>query len=404
MCARCVNHKNVILTFLLRALSQHGLPFILFMRGEITGRGQLGRLRIAPPVVEVRTRRYRTSWLEAGQCSRLCHRHPAVAVRMSIGLHPAPLAPQRPGCERASQLALHVRAPPGMFCPSWTPPSMGRMPSQTPQQVHDRLATERPSGFGRGAPFCSEIFCDAPTPVPGLRQAPHTITEWGGITAMCTPTHGTCCATRCRSPPPGPCNGPLDALAAAFTRPKNPLAQVAHHRFAVGHRRGWGRPKRGNVVRPRLDGVSLRAGQYWRWGRQKALGILLALSLGRALLFPRCGQLPCDQARRRLHHTIVTRSALTFVRRPLEPLLPPLIECLTLLFHPRGRFHSQGERRGRKRSEPPWRHNGVHGCTRQILAIRPPVVGGDRATRLALHVRRTAGAHEHATMARATAP
>jgi hypothetical protein len=127
---------------------------------------------------------------------------------------------------------------------------------------------------------------------------------------------------------------------------------------------------------------TLLPAREWGLRLDKALVLLLQLSVGRACLFPILGELAGAEAVRGGDRSGVASRPCGFVRRPLEALLPELLQGLALRLQVCRRLEGEGEGRGCEGGEAPWTAEGSDGLPREIWARRaaigggPPVTGG----------------------------
>jgi hypothetical protein len=90
-----------------------------------------------------------------------------------------------------------------------------------------------------------------------------------------------------------------------------------------------------------------------------------------------------------------------FIGRPLQALLPQLVQGPPLLLQVGGRLQGEGQRRRFKGREDPLTDEGLDGLTREIWTIVPTIVGGQGSGSKTAHTR-GAGTTRHAASKRSS--
>jgi hypothetical protein len=170
---------------------------------------------------------------------------------------------------------------------------MRLMPLQAPHQFNHRLSAEGLRLFGRVEALLRQTGRDLDGAIPGLRESLNTLTEQGIIAQVLDAANGA------RDDPGGdassdPFDRDLETFACAFPGHNHAVDNLSDNLFTLRHRRGGGMPEGRNVVGELRDGLPLCSRQGLGLRLDKALVLLLQLSVGREFLFPILGELAGD--------------------------------------------------------------------------------------------------------------
>lgn len=198
------------------------------------------------------------------------------------------------------------------------------MQVQASHQCNHRLSAEGPGVCGSMASLLRETGRDPAGTITLLGAGRDPCTQPRGIAPVLQATHRARRHPR-RGPASDPFNRDLEALTGPFRSDQHPRTALPDTLFPRRHRCRRGMPQIGTVVRSLLDGLSLGTRQPPGLRGQQAVVLLLQLLLGAQLAFPLLGQLPGDQALRRLDEAVVAGSPLALVGRACQARLPQLV-------------------------------------------------------------------------------
>src|SRR5262249_28008896 len=230
--------------------------------------------------------------------------------------------------------------------------------------------------------FLRQTGRDLDGAISGLCERLNTLTEHGIIAQVLDAANGA------RDGPGGdassdPFDRDLETFARAFPGHNHAVDNLSDNLFALCHCRGGGMPEGRNVVGELRDGLPLCPRQGLGLRLDKALVLLLQLPVGREFPLPILGELAGDQAVLGFDRSVVARRPFGFVSRPLEALLPELIQRLALLLQVGSSLQRESEGSGSEGGEDPLTDEGIDGLPREILAIRAAIGDGQPVTGVA---------------------
>ena len=147
--------------------------------------------------------------------------------------------------------------------------------------------------------------------------------------------------------PAGPTQFHLDAIRLAFDRHGDLFQQESRDRLAIFGRRRIGLPQRGQVVRQRDDLCALVGRKLRRAVAREADVIGLQLFVRAEGFVPTAFQFARHQAMVGIDRRVLSPRLFDFIARTRQPLLPVVVELLSLAFDVRGGRQTQLQRRGR---------------------------------------------------------